>query len=885
MSNNCNQPCTKSDRIARERAEVSREFARIISGTLNHKAILQQSLEQLSRVLDFHSASIYLLPYRSQSEFVAGIGFEDETLTVREAESALKDSLVIQKMRETLTPVLSGDVSKLDGWVWVAGAKHVRSFMGVPLITNNQMIGTLMFDSREINQFSQSDLEMVVPLAQQIAISIENARLFEEVQHQLFLSYTLQQVGALLTTGLRLDEVYERLLDLLAQVVKYDSVSFQLFDDGSESPKLVAGRGFDFAKVRESLLTINHNPLNKFDEIKRWRLINDTDKDALWTPIPNHLGVIQSWIGAKLIVKDRIIGVLNVGSQKVNAYSRADAETVEAFANQAAVAIENARLHDETRRRANELEILHEVALQTSTLVDVDMLLNQTTKMIADSLHYDSFGFALIDENSGQLFIHPSYYGLTDEQRKIGLPLDRGIVLHVMNSSRPRVATDIRRESDYFAIDPLTMSEISVPVLVGDIKFGVINAESHQLNAFSDYDVQFMMTLALQVATAVERAQLYAALQRHADNLGLEVARRTAELKSERDRTLAILESAGEGIFLTDLEGIILYVNPAMVRQSGYMRPELLGVTPSILQSPSTPRILFQEMWQTLKQGETWSSEIVNRRKDGQLYDVNMTIVPLRDADDQVVNYVSVQSDISRIKEVERLKSTFVSNVSHELRTPLTNITTYLKLMEKGREERRAHYLEVLNMETRRLTRLIQDLLDLSQLEMEPILETAVSTDLVEEVNTHFKTFLAQAKAKQIQYSAEFLAAPVFVNIESRHLGQLLTNLLGNAFAYTPDAGSITLLVGLDDARQMAYCHVTDTGAGISENEMPRLFERFYRGKAAKENGIPGTGLGLAICQEISDRWGGRIEVESQPGKGSQFTVWLPVTKETWLNG
>ncbi|MCB9422574.1 MAG: GAF domain-containing protein [Ardenticatenaceae bacterium] len=877
MVKNHNHP-DRTVQDALERADVLREFARIISSSLDHKTILKQSLVQLSRVLHFDSASIYLLPYRSQSEFVAGIGFTDENLTSREAESLLKDSPIIQQMQGTLLPILSGDVNTLEGWVWVSGAEHVCSFMGVPLIANKEMIGALMFDSRQTNQFSQYDLEMVVPLAQQIAISIENARLFEEVQHQLFLSYTLQQVGALLTTGLSLDDVYEQLLDLLAQVVKYDSVSFQLFDDESETLELVAGRGFvDFDKMREFLAAIRRNPMDKFDGANRWQLINDTEQFDLWAPVPSHLGTIRSWIGAKLIVKNRTIGVLNVDNREPNAYTKADAETVAAFANQAAVAIENARLHDETRRRANELEILHEVALQTSALVDVDLLLSQTTQMIADRLHYDSFGLAVVDKVTGQLSIHPSYHGLTDEQRKMALHFNRGVVAHVVKTGKPRIVTDVRREADYLTIDERSLSEIAVPVLVRGEKFGAINAESHQVNAFAYYDLRFLMTLALQVGTAVERAQLYAVLQQHAEDLKLEVASRTAELQMERDRTLAILESAGEGIFLTDLDGTILYVNPAMVRQSGYMRSELLGVNPRILQSLHTPPGLFQDMWRTLKQGESWSGELVNRRKDGQMYDISMTIVPLRDADDKIVNYVSVQSDISRIKEVERLKSTFVSNVSHELRTPLTNITTYLKLMEKGREERRARYLEVLNMETRRLTRLIQDLLDLSQLEMEPYADTAVSSDLVAEANTHFNLFLAQADAKQIQYSIKLPAEPIFVNIESRHLGQLLTNLLGNAFAYTPEHGAVSLEVGLDQPFKMAYLKVTDTGTGIAQEEISRLFDRFYRGEAAQDKGIPGTGLGLAICKEITDRWGGRIDVESKLGEGSQFTAWLPL--------
>jgi signal transduction histidine kinase len=229
------------------------------------------------------------------------------------------------------------------------------------------------------------------------------------------------------------------------------------------------------------------------------------------------------------------------------------------------------------------------------------------------------------------------------------------------------------------------------------------------------------------------------------------------------------------------------------------------------------------------------------------------------------------------LKEVERLKSKFVSNVSHELRTPLTNITTYLKLLEKGKEERREHYLSVLKEETQRLTRLIQDLLDLSQLDTESIADTAVSTDLVMTAKTHFETFLAQAEAKTINFYWETAVDSVLVNIEKHHLGQLLTNLLGNAFAYTPEGGTVTLSTGINDSGRMGWLKVKDSGAGISADEKPRLFDRFFRGKAAELSGIPGTGLGLAICQEIAERWGGMIEVESEPDQGAQFTVWLPI--------
>ncbi|MBK8984626.1 MAG: PAS domain-containing protein [Chloroflexi bacterium] len=118
-------------------------------------------------------------------------------------------------------------------------------------------------------------------------------------------------------------------------------------------------------------------------------------------------------------------------------------------------------------------------------------------------------------------------------------------------------------------------------------------------------------------------------------------------------------------------------------------------------------------------QGKQWSGELVNRRKDGSLYDVSVTISPLMNLQREIVSFVSVQADITRLKELDRLKTKFVTNVSHELRTPLTNIKTYLKLLEKGRSENANRYYKVLYHETDRLTQLIQDLLDLSRLETE----------------------------------------------------------------------------------------------------------------------------------------------------------------------
>ena len=189
--------------------------------------------------------------------------------------------------------------------------------------------------------------------------------------------------------------------------------------------------------------------------------------------------------------------------------------------------------------------------------------------------------------------------------------------------------------------------------------------------------------------------------------------------------------------------------------------------------------------------GESWSGEIVNRRKDGSYIDLAVTIAPIKTPEDEITSFVSVQSDISRLKELDRLKSKFVSNVSHELRTPLTNIKLYLTLLARGKAERQEQYLEILQHEVDRLTTLVQDLLDLSRLEAEPLPDRLVRanprTVLLELLNS----FQLRAELKGITLKTAVPEHLPDVHIAENHLGQLLTNLIENALTYSPDGGEV----------------------------------------------------------------------------------------------
>ncbi len=230
-----------------------------------------------------------------------------------------------------------------------------------------------------------------------------------------------------------------------------------------------------------------------------------------------------------------------------------------------------------------------------------------------------------------------------------------------------------------------------------------------------------------------------------------------------------------------------------------------------------------------------------------------------------------------RLRELDRLKDQFVSNVSHELRTPLTNVKLYLQLMARGRPEKRDEYLRTLQRESGRLENLIEDLLDLSRLDLKATTFHLEPFDLNSLVSEMIHDRAAMATDRGLALDCNLADDLPLAMLDAQRFAQVMSNLTANAMNYTPPGGLITLSTALRMWNGLAWVtfEVADTGPGISEQEQAHLFERFFRGEASRKSGASGTGLGLPICKEIVENMGGRITVASRLGEGSTFSVWL----------
>lgn len=755
-----------------------------------------------------------------------------------------------------------------------------KSILYLPLFSQNQVIGHFeIWESQQKRTFNHHEIALCQAITSQATLAVENAILFAAERYQLKVARTLQKVGRLLTTDLALDEVYETIFDLLAENIPYDSVSIQLLgQDGYMY--LAAARGF--ADLESVKWFVRHNKPD-IDQMKSEEndvtYIPDTTRDPRWIDFgaTEH---ILCWVGVVLQIKGRPVGVLNLDSSTKNAYSPDDLRTIAAFANQVVVALENARLYHQIQEKANQGQILHQVALHTSNLVQSDEIIEQTTQIIMANLPYDCFGFLTIDPAGGWFIPHPSATTFPPSLSETISLLKGSLLDTIVKSGQAQLVHKSDQQNGPAPMLPEMACEMIVPIKIQHQVIGALLASSRQPFAFDHSNLQFLSTLASQIALAIERTELYYIQQQTMANLAHQVFEQTNELQMERDRTRIILENAGEGIFLASPTGIILYVNPATMKLTGFDEADVLGQG---LLSWLRIENNYQPLQKAIANGQSWHGELIGKRKDSLLFEFYLILAPIYDEHHSLTGFVGVQADLARIKEVERLKAELLANVSHELRTPLTNIKMYLNLLQRGKEEKRGYYLDVLESETDRLTGLIQDLLVLSQLKAVPVDRDWV--DLGSMLKNVCAMLAIRAQEQQLWLDCQIEENLPQVLGEQRLLNQAFMNLVNNALVFTPAGKRVVVRgqVSNSESLPMIQLLIQDGSQGFPAGELAIVFDRFYRGRSARLAGQTGAGQGLAVVKEIIDRHKGHIKAQNHPTEGVQFIIELPIENKPSL--
>jgi PAS domain S-box-containing protein len=553
------------------------------------------------------------------------------------------------------------------------------------------------------------------------------------------------------------------------------------------------------------------------------------------------------------------------------------------------------RIEERTRELAEErdhMEALYNIVREVSTSLDLDTVLHKTLNMVSAVVGAEHGSVMLLDPTSDTL-VYRAVLGHAQPLPRDGVPssLRRGVGLvgWVLEHGQAVIVDDVTKDQRWLAMPGLeaeARSVIAAALMVGSDVYGVLTVSDTRPGHFTDAHLRLVSAAASQIAAVVDNAQLYSYVAEQAQKLGQMV--RTQQ--EEASKSQAILESIADGVIVNDVHGRILLINAAAERIVGVHGSTVLGedvravfdafmldgrekaltamdsLTAGLFTSPadSDPQII----------------ETILKLEMGNRV-VNAHLAPVMTRGEELLGVVTVFRDITKEVEADRAKSEFVSNVSHELRTPMTSIKGYTDLLhasavgEVNAEQKR--FLSIIKSNADRLTTLINDLLDISRTEAGRIELEFKPLQMGEIVLEVANSFRGQVESKGLEFLVDIPDNLGKVRGDRGRITQILTNLIANAYHYTLE-GSIE--VSLSQVDNVLKVDVADTGIGIAPGDQGKIFDRFYRADSSLVQETTGTGLGLSIVKMFVEMHGGRVWVESEPGKGSTFTFVLPTIEE-----
>ncbi|MBI5149355.1 MAG: PAS domain S-box protein [Candidatus Omnitrophica bacterium] len=366
-----------------------------------------------------------------------------------------------------------------------------------------------------------------------------------------------------------------------------------------------------------------------------------------------------------------------------------------------------------------------------------------------------------------------------------------------------------------------------------------------------------------------------AVIQQKTDNE--EIAwRKYKKTINEKKQTDAVIRSIAEGLVVVDAQGKVVMINPAAEKLLGVSRKDKIGQPIS----DGAKKDQLISLSRGSSDGEDKEIELISQEDETKKV-LRASTAVIENENGQTIGMVSVLSDITKQKELDQLKANFVAGVSHELRTPIVAIDKSITLiLEKEAGELTAtqeQFLSIAQRNLKRLSDLINDLLDLSKLEAGKMELRRKPTSVNNVIQETIDTLNNWARTKTITLEKHVEDMLPEIDVDPDRVTQVLTNLIGNAVKFTPNGGKIIVEARLSDDKKNVRLMVQDNGIGIAQEHLPKLFSKFYQAGERVASDISGTGIGLSICKEIVELHGGNIWVESEKDQGAKFIFNLPV--------
>jgi len=808
-------------------------------------------------------------------------------------------------------------------------AGSARSALGVPIVRGEKVVGIIGIARTEVRPFSDAEISLVQTFADQALIAIENVRLFNEttesLERQTAIGDILRVISASPTD---IQPVLEAIAESASKVAGAEDVSVYIVrgDQGVASShrgpiEMPRSIPIDASSVTGRAILerrLVHVPdvraTDEYPRSKEASLREDEQRAVLSAP---------------LLREGAALGAIVLRRREPRPFSDRQIELVQTFADQAVIALANTSLFKETQEALERQTAVSDILkVISSSPTDIQPVLDAIASSAARFAAAEDASVLLV---RGDVVVPAAHYGPV--AMPYATPLDgRSVTGRAVLERRTMHSADVTADAEFPHSKESALraggtgqrAVLAAPLLVKDAALGAVVLRRQESIPFTDRQIELVQTFADQAAIAIENVRLFKETQE-----SLERQTATAELLAAMSESAFDLKPVFEMVLEKSLAlcaaeygWIRQFDRDGTSRTVAAKRPDQTVATAEPLLDVRTGGGLLGRPYRerrTVHVADIASDPTVARsaamvrigartglgvpllRGDevlGVIVLVRIEVQPFSDREIELVEsfarqaaiaienvrlFNEIQEKSAQLEVANRHKTEFLANMSHELRTPLNAIIGFsevlLQRMFGELNAQQADYLEDIMSSGRHLLTLINDILDLSKIEAGRMELELASFSLVAALNNAVTLVRERAQSHGIRLELDVAPQLDTVIADERKLKQVVVNLLANAVKFTPDGGTITLRAVRENGHVRLAVH--DTGIGIAPEDQARIFEEFQQATHLTEKSREGTGLGLALSKRMVELHGGTISVDSAPGKGSTFTVALPLLKET----
>ena len=762
-----------------------------------------------------------------------------------------------------------------------------RTVLATPLARGERILGVLSLESDRPAAYDPDDVLLVESLAEAIALTLDNAQLHAETQRRLKEQTALREASVVISSTLDLETVLGHITEQMARAVDVSSNYICSYEPDTRQATVLAEHFSPQAGSKEKISKLNTGYYlpqdfpSLADLLQAGQpIINQVDNPYLADIQRNHMRQFgaQTTLTIPVQVRGETIAYAELrDSRRRRDFSAEEIALCQGIAQQAAIAIEHARLYDETVQHAASLSALYTVTRVVSHALELEEALPQALWATLTSLGFDAGVISLTQPTTNQLYL-AAEHGLPPDlsafyHRQATMP--HTLCSYVFNQQEPLTIDHLDREAPIDSSELVVMgfeSYIGIPLQHQQQSLGTLSLFARRPHRLSDEELSLLTAIGNQIATAVTNVRLF------------------QTITDQHSHLQALIEANRDGVLLIGMDQKILVANAPILnlldlpgQATDWTNRPIFDLLADLRRhAPAAVRAAFSEI-RRIQQGHEPPGEGEFEIPTRAIHWLNLPVL----TGTTPLGRLIVLQDVTEARQLEKMRNDLTHTMVHDLRNPLTAIHSSLHLIEFAEGDfspQQQWMLDVARNRSEGMLDLVNDILDVSQLESGrmPLERSPVSLENIIEETLQAQTPLAAGKNLDLDSNIpKSLPLPC---ADARLIERVLQNLVGNAIKFTPEGGQVYIKAhqpdeallsnqpGFDPVIQIS---VEDTGPGIPPELQSRLFQKFTTGRQVGS----GSGLGLAFCKLAIEAHGGKIWVQSEPNEGTIFNFTLPVNQ------